>query len=55
VTTAPDCVTVAFQAPATFWSPGNVQLSVQLVRAVDPVSPTVTLALKPPPHSLSLL
>ena len=51
----PDCVTVAFQALVTFWSPGNFQPTVQPVQAVVPVFATVTLAVKPPPHSLALV
>jgi hypothetical protein len=52
VTAVPDCVTVAFHAEVIFWSPPYVQPSVQLETA-GPLLVTVTLAVKPPVHSLS--
>jgi len=55
VTELPVWVTVAFQPLVTFWSPGNFQPTVQPVQADELVLPTVTLAVKPPPHSLALV
>src|SRR5690348_14815352 len=50
VTAAPDCVHVADQPCVTFWLPGNVKPSFQLVHGVVPVFFTVTAAVKPPFH-----
>src|SRR5215469_15122728 len=50
VTADPLWVTVAFQALVTFWSPGNVHFSDQLLSALVPVLLMVTLAVKPPVH-----
>jgi hypothetical protein len=51
VTAAPDWVTVAFQAFVTFWSPGNENVSVQVLIALVPVLLMVRLAVNPPDHS----
>lgn len=53
VTAAPVWVTVAFHALVTFWSPGKVQRRVHAPMLVVPVLSMVTLALKPPDHSLA--
>jgi len=50
VSVAPFWLTVAFQALATFWSPGKVNASVQPLIVDVPVLAMVTLAVKPPAH-----
>ena len=50
VTVAPFWLTLAFQALATFWSPGKANTSVQPLIVDVPVSAMVTLAVKPPGH-----
>src|SRR5262245_17061711 len=52
VTSAPLCVTVAFQALPTLVSPGKVNVSRQPLIAAVPVLAIVTLATMPPCHSL---
>jgi hypothetical protein len=52
VALAPLCVTAAFQAFVTFWSPGKVKVSAHPLIAAVPVLLIVMLATKPPGHSL---
>ena len=55
MTALPFCDTVALHALVTFWSPGNVKPRLQPLMVDLPVLATVTLATKPPAHSLCLL
>jgi hypothetical protein len=52
VTVEPVWVYEAFHMEVTFCAPGQVQLTFQEERAVDPELVTLTSALKPPPQSL---
>jgi hypothetical protein len=46
------CVSVAFHALVTFWSPAKVKVTDHPEIAVVPVLVTVTLPTKPPLHEL---
>jgi hypothetical protein len=53
VTVSPLCVSEpSFHELVTFWSPGKVNFTVQLLIAALPVLLIVTLAVNPPGHSL---
>ena len=53
VTVAPLCVSEpSFHEPVTFWSPGKVNFTVQPLIVLVPVLLIVTVAVKPPGHSL---
>ena len=54
LTLSPLWVVVALQALVIFWSPGKVEVVVQPLMAVVPLLVMVTLAVKPPGHSLVL-
>ena len=47
-------VSAAFHSLVTCWSPPNVNVTVQPVSAMLPVSVTVTLATNPPVHWLAV-
>ena len=54
VTASPLWLVAVPQALVIFWSPGNVNRSVQPLTGVVPVLPMVTLATKPPAHWLDV-
>jgi hypothetical protein len=55
VTFSPDWLNVAFHRLEIFWSPGNVQVSVQPPIGAVPVSVSVTCAWNPPGQELTRL
>lgn len=50
VTFSPLWLETPFHASVICWLPGNVNFKVQPLRAAEPVSASVTLAVKPPVH-----